>query len=397
MKKNETKSFSDELHISKNAPMIPQGATLGKESMIYSYSNAILEIAAFINISDAARTFYLYMTTIILDETHKALNQKAYDFSENSRRFHFNIREFLSFTKTAGKKNYTFEEIQTASQELVGRPLTFVSEDNTIFDTVAFFSEIKVDTGTGDCFFDVATSLLTYYVPELSERKEQHLISLIESFKFSNSYADALYRLINGYVQTVDLIQDYSIPILVLKRKMGLTQEHTNWNNKFFILRVLDKAVELINNSSDIHIDYETIKYDKQNKIKDIKFINIKRKETGWMQRIEERSVDMKNSTAKKEVVTVEPIYEKTIDVNENIDETMFKDIDETELTIAKILTVCKKSGLPLEQSTQISEKYKDNYNRFKGIYDMFQTAVKCGMKQEADRYKFFMKPELDD
>ena len=254
----------------KNAPIIPNGLTVGKESLVFSYSNSILDIVPFMDISDAARTFYMYVTTIILDETHNSLKNGTFSFKDKSKRFAFNIKDFLKVSEQAGKKHYTFNEIKEASQELVGKPLTFVREDGEAFTTVAFFSEITVDTVTGDCYFDVASSLLSHYVPELSARKEAHLISLLESFKFSNSYTDALYKLLNGYIQTVDTPKDYAISILVLKKKMGLTPQQSCWDNKRFIPRVLNKAVDLINQVSDISLSYEITKYEKQNRIKDI-------------------------------------------------------------------------------------------------------------------------------
>lgn len=376
------------IQINKNAPAIPQGTSLGKASKIYAYSNNILDLAPFIDISDAARTFYLYMTTIILEETQEAVNKGTYSFKDKSRRFFFNIREYLNFLLEQGKKHYTFEDIKHASEELVGQPLTFIKEDGESFKTVAFFSEIDIDVITGDCFFDVATSLLVHYVPELSEERQQHLLSLIESFKFSNSYADALYRLLNGYIQTVDYIKDYSISILVLKKKMGVTPEQSAWNNKYFVGRVLDKAVELINEISDITFEYSITKFEKQNRYKDIIFKNIQRKS-------QDNSNVIIDSIITKETIIMDDTSEKEEIIVENDEKSKSPISEDNEFSKAVILASCLDSGLNIEQSQDICEKYKNDYGQFTRFVEIFDSFLKYKIKTENERYNFFMNQEL--
>lgn len=365
----------------KYAPIISEGLAIGKSSMVYAYSNSMLEIAPFEKISDAARTFYLYMTTIILDDVQTSLRNGDYSFDSISKRFYFNIREYLSLTSAQGKKHYTFSEIREASKELVGQPLEFIRDNGQAYNTVAFFSQIDVNQETGDCYFDVATSLLGHYVPELSDKKEQHLLSIIEAFKFSNIYADALYRLINGHVQAMEHIKDYSVSITVLKRKMGLTPEQQNWSNKYFISRVLSKAVEAINNISDISMEYEIKKLNKRNQYSDVVFTNIKRKGVEYQDVID--AVVVENIA----IVTNEPEIKQQEPVKQTNEDIAFNK--------ASILAACLDSGLSIEQSIQISEKFMHDINRFNVLTDMFQTFLKYNIKTPKDRFDFFMKPEV--
>lgn len=373
------------LQISENAPLIPTGTAIGKESMIFSYSNSILEIAPFLKISDAARMLYMFLTTIILDETHEALNNGSFSFDERTRRFYTNIGDFLRVSDQAGKKHYTFADIDAASDELVDKPLKFIHENGESLTKVALFSMININTVTGDCFFDVHTELLVHYVPELSYRKEAHLISLLETFKFSNTYADALYRLINGYIQMVDVVKDYPVSILSLKKKMGLTPDDAFWNNKFFINRVLNKAVASINEVSDISFSYETRKYEKQNRIKDIVFVDIKRK--GVKQNTQSNDIIIDEVV----VEDAEPEQTSAMLTNENFSDSGFSDIGKEELQLARCLTFCKEEGFNTYQAMQLYEIYKDNINDLQAMNELFNIKLKYKMITEEEKFMYFM------
>ena len=373
------------LQISENAPLIPSGASIGKESMIFSYSNSILEIAPFLKISDAARMLYLFLTSIILEETHEALNNGSFSFDERTRRFYTNIGDFLRMSDKVGKKHYTFADIDAASDELVDKPLKFIKENGESLTKVALFSLINIDTVTGDCYFDVHTELLVHYVPELSYRKEAHLISLLETFKFSNTYADALYRLINGYIQMVDVVKDYPVSILSLKKKMGLTPDDAFWNNKLFINRVLNKAVSSINEISDISFSYKTRKYEKQNRIKDIIFIDIKRKGVKVNAQPHEAIMD--------DIVLEDTDHENTpfIPIDETSAESNFSTIGKEELQLARCFTFCKEEGFNTYQAMQLYEVYKDNINDLYVMNELFNVNLKYKKITEEDKFLYFM------
>lgn len=365
-----------------NAPQIPFGKSIGKESMTFALSNRILNALPIDKLSSGARQLYEFLSIYAAEEIRKAVLSNSYDFSDtSSKRFSFNLKEYKKFCEDVGKKHYTYEEIDACAGELVNIPIKFMENDGTIKINTVVFSSIIIDVVTGECNYEMTYTFLTQAAPELAELKEIHLLSLTESFKFSSSYQNALYRLLNGVIQETSFVSEYSVPIAILKARMGVKEGSRAWNiNDVFMERIFSKTCNEINLISDISFQYRKEYHEKSRRIKNIVFFDmkrIKRKTLSDSHTIDYIDVDYKETNSFSN-------EHKLIETN------VVPVLSEDEKVMARIIGYSRNHGFTGDESFELYDLYKNDIELFISKTQLYDEMVRRNIINQESKMEFF-------
>ena len=280
--------------------------------------------------------------------------------------------------KDVGKNSLT-KLFKAAAKELIGEPLTLVNELGQERAIVGVISKADIDEDTGEiCSITASRDIVSLLVPELIERRdiaEAHLLSIVQTFGFSSKYSERVYTYINGKIQAADYKGSFRCPIQVLKKMLLVSEEKAISENKKFIQKVLKKAVDDINNVSDLNVTFTPIKDGRY-----YKWIEFTASRKGENVVVEMATPDENNiPVALGETDTnQQTTTESKGPVNDQNDSMLF-------------YTEAEKDGF---SATQVLSLYNHFNGNIEGLYTAraaYQAVVRMGIAEVENKYDFYM------
>lgn len=294
--------------------------------------------------------------------------------------------------------NSIYRHLEPIAQQMTGRTIGMKDPEREIFDYKSVVTHAHYENGTFTIEFN---HLLKDQIIDIQNKYT--VLNLPTMLLFKSVYSFRLYELLKSmsYIpkgqkrNEEDKNWELKFQLSELKLELGVVnansdrvqkilsnKKHPNYDEavkaapeqvfeqyRDFKRRVLDVAVSEINEKTEINVEYETLKSGRGGKVNAIIFY-----------------VSYDNVAQKEEIVKTEEVVEKTMDIDELLDEIY--DILEGNFKLKDVRKIAKEADYNLASIKKAYKVYKKNEDNVENSVGFMIAAIKDGYESTAKKKK---------